>query len=185
MTVSSAPGVFAGRLGDPARIEDQVRAEGAGGATALVDAIYLAVDHARRGPGKRRALLAISDGMDNRSRYTKTELTRLVVESDVQIYSIAVEDSPSNLKPIELVEAQQGMALLKELSETTGGFCQRLRDYEDPSVAASKVSAAIRNQYVIGYPAPDTSWSEKWHRIEVKVDRPKIKVYARNGYQAP
>jgi Ca-activated chloride channel family protein len=185
VTVSSAPGARSGRTTDPAGIEDRVRSESAGGATALVDAIFLAVDSARRGPRKRRALLVISDGMDNHSRYTNAELFRLVEESDVQIYSIALEDPGSNLKPIELSEAERGVAFLRELAERTGGVCLRLRDYDDVSAAASKVSAAIRNQYVIGYRAPDPDRSESWHRVEVKVGRPKTTVYARSGYRAP
>jgi Ca-activated chloride channel family protein len=185
VTVSSAPGLRSGRLGDPIGIEDRVRAQSAGGATALVDSIYLAVDGVRRVPGKRRALLVISDGMDNHSRYTRTELFGLAVESDVQIYSIALEDAQPNQKPIELSEAERGVAFLRELSERTGGVCLRVRDYEDVSAAAQKISAAMRNQYVIGYRAPDPDKAESWHSIQVKVGRPRISVYARSGYRAP
>jgi len=185
VTVSSAPEVRAERLSDPAHIDDWVRSERAGGGTALVDAIYLAADGARHGPRKRRALLVISDGMDNHSRYTRTDLIRFIAESDVQIYSIAMESSQMNLKAIQLIEARRGVTLLEELSERTGGLCLRVRDYQNPSLAASRISAAIRNQYVIGYRAPDTDGSERWHRIDVKTDRRKTKVYARSGYQAP
>jgi Ca-activated chloride channel family protein len=184
VTVSSTPGARAELLSDPGRIEDLVRSQNAGGWTALSDAIYLAADRARLGPRKRRAMLVISDGMDNHSRYTAAELTRLVVESDVQIYSIAVENPQSNLKAIQLLEARRGVTFLENLAEKTGGFCLRARDHEEASAAASKISVAIRNQYMIGFRAPDRDRSEKWHRIEVKTDRRRIRVYARSGYRA-
>ena len=185
VTVSSAPGMRAERTTDPTRIEDRVRAESGGGATALVDAVYLASAKGRFASGKRRALLVISDGMDNHSRYTKAELMRFVEESDVQIYSIAIEASPLNLKPIQLAESARGIAFLKELAERTGGFSVRARDFRDASAAASRISLAIRNQYVIGYRGSNMDGPESLHRIAVRVDRRKTRVYARSGYRAP
>jgi Ca-activated chloride channel homolog len=184
-TVSSAPSLHAKGVSDPIRIADRVRSATSGGATALVDAVYLAADETRFGPRKRRALLVISDGMDNHSRYTKNELLRFVEETDVQIYSIAMDTSPSNLKPIQLAEASRGIAFLKELSERTGGFSVRTRGYEDACAAAARISVAIRNQYVIGYRGPTMDGPGSLHRIEVKVDRRKARVYARSGYRAP
>ena len=60
--------------------------------TALIDAVYLAMTKLRDGKYERKALLIISDGGDNRSRYTEGELRRAVRESDVQIYSIGIFD---------------------------------------------------------------------------------------------
>jgi len=73
--------------------------------------------------------------------------------------------------------------LMDDLAEKSGGLSVHLREYENPSAAAARISAAIRNQYVIGYKSPDSDRSEQWHRIQVKVNLQKANVYARSGYQ--
>ena len=182
-TVSSNPRVLADRVNDPSEIEDLLQWERAGGGTALCDTVYFALHQARLRHHSRRALLVISDGMDNYSRYTKKELMREVVEGDTQIYTIALNNPPVGIKGAALAESQRGLAFMDDLAEKSGGVSVRLRSHEDPSVAASRISAAIRNQYVIGYQSPDDGRSEQWHRIQVKVNLQKANVYARSGYQ--
>jgi len=183
VAVSSNPRVLAERVSDPREIEDLVRWEKAGGGTALCDAVYLALHQARLRPKSRRALLVISDGMDNYSHYSKKDLMREVVESDTQIYTIALNNAPAGVKGVATAEFQRGLMLMDDLAEKSGGLSVRLRGYQDPSPAAAKISAAIRNQYVIGYQSPDNDRSEQWHRIQVKVNLQKANVYARSGYQ--
>jgi Ca-activated chloride channel family protein len=183
VTVSSNPRVLADRVDDPSEIEDRLRWESAGGGTALCDTVYFALHQARMRPKPRRALLVVSDGMDNYSRYSKKELMREVVESDTQIYTIAIDDPPVGMKGMAIAEIQRGLAFMDDLAEKSGGLSVRLRSHEDPSAAATKISAAIRNQYVLGYQSPDNGRSEQWHRIQVKVNLQKANVYARSGYQ--
>ncbi len=183
LTVSTNPHVLADSLNDAREIEDLVRWERAGGATALCDTIYFSLHQARSRPKPRRALLVISDGMDNHSRYSRRDVMRQVVESDTQIYTIALYNPTPGLKGAGLIEIQNGLAFLDDLAEKSGGLSVRLRGHEDPSAAAARISAAIRNQYVIGYRSPDEGRSEQWHRIQVKVNLPKANVYARGGYQ--
>ena len=182
-TVSSNPRVLADRVNNPGEIEDVLQWERAGGGTALCDTVYFALHQARLRHHSRRALLVISDGMDNYSRYTKKELMREVMESDTQIYTIALNNPPVGIKGAALAESQRGLAFMDDLAEKSGGVSVRLRSHEDPSAAASRISAAIRNQYVIGYQSPDDGRREQWHRIQVKVNRQKANVYARSGYQ--
>jgi Ca-activated chloride channel family protein len=182
-TVSSNPRVLADHVDNPGEIEDLLRWQSAGGGTALCDTVYFALQQARLRHHSRRALLVISDGMDNYSRYTKKELMREVVESDTQIYTIALNNPPVGIKGAALAESQRGLAFMDDLAEKSGGVSVHLRSREDPSAAASRISAAIRNQYVIGYQSPDDGRSEQWHRIQVKVNLQRANVYARSGYQ--
>jgi Ca-activated chloride channel family protein len=183
VTVSSNPRVLADRVNDPRQIEDLVRWEKAGGGTALCDTVYFALHQSRLRPKSRRAMLVISDGMDNYSHYTKQDVLREVVESDTQIYTIALNNPRVEVKGLALAEAQRGLAFMDDLAEKSGGLSVLLRGHQDPSAAAARISAAIRNQYVIGYQSPDQGRSEQWHRIQVKVNLQKANVYARSGYQ--
>lgn len=185
ITVSSAPAIRAASVDDAGEIEDLVRAANAGGGTALCDALYSAVNRFRQRRNPRRALLVVSDGMDNLSRSTKSDVLRMVVEADVQVYTIAPEDSRTDGKGIGFQEAMRGREFMRDLAEKTGGLSLILRECGNPSASAGKISAAIRNQYVIGYHSPDTGSSGKWHRIQVKVDLRGASVYARSGYQSP
>jgi Ca-activated chloride channel family protein len=184
MTVSSNPGILTGRMDDANRIDDFLRSQRAGGGTALDDTLYFALNESRSGHRARRALVVISDGMDNYSRYSNSDVMRLAVESDTQIYTIAFDGPRVNVKGAMLAEIQRGLAFMEDLAQKTGGLSVRLRDFENPAGAAARISNAIRHQYVIGYHSPDTSRSEKWHRIQVKVNLSKVNVYARSGYQA-
>ena len=128
-------------------------------------------------------MFVISDGMDNHSRYSESELMRLVMESDVQIYTIAAESPRVNMKGNALAEIQTGLGFMEDLAAKSGGFCIRLWPFDNPLQAATRISGAIRNQYVIGYRSPDQERSGKWHQIRVKVNVNKANVYARSGYQ--
>ncbi len=183
VTVSSNPRMLADRVNDPRQIDDLVRWEKAGGDTAVCDTVYFALDQARSRPKSRRALLVISDGMDNHSHYSKQDVMREVVESDTQIYTIALNTPGAGVKGLAMLEIQRGLALMDDLAEKSGGLSVHLRGHEDPSAAAARISAAIRNQSVIGYQSPDTGRSEQWHRIQVKVNLRRANVYARSGYQ--
>jgi Ca-activated chloride channel family protein len=184
VTVSSNPGNLAGPAADAGKIEDLVRSQTAGGGTALCDTLYFALNQSRRRNRPRRALVVISDGMDNHSRYPSRDVIRLAVESDTQVYTIAIDSPRANVKGIPLAEIQRGLAFLEDLALKTGGLSVRLGESANPSTAAGRISSSIRNQYVIGYHSPDSGGSEKWHRIQVKVNLSKVNVYARSGYQS-
>ena len=114
--------------------------------TALIDAIYLGVNKLKQAKYDRKALLIISDGGDNRSRYTENELRRVVKESDVQLYSIGIFDQYA-----PTTEEQLGPILLTDICEMTGGRMFRVTDVADMGDIAARISAELRNEYVIGY----------------------------------
>jgi Ca-activated chloride channel family protein len=150
--------------------------------TALIDAIYLGVNKLRDAKYQRKALLVISDGGDNRSRYTEGELTRAVRESEVQIYSIGIFDAYA---PTE--EEINGPTLLKDISDSTGGRMFRVLDLQDLSDIAERISEELRNEYVIGYTPTDRDG--QWRKLKVRLLEPPglplLTVHSREGYYAP
>jgi Ca-activated chloride channel family protein len=157
---------------------------GAGGSTALVDTIYAALLQSRTAHNPRRALLVISDGMDNHSRYSAHELISAALEADLQIYSVTVYDPPLTKKPIELREERDGMAFLEELTRRTGGVQLVVRSAHEIDRAAQDIARAIRDQYVIGYVPEHAEANGQWHSIKIKLSLANAKAYARSGFYA-
>ncbi len=152
--------------------------------TALIDAVYLGVNKLKSAKYQRKALLVISDGGDNRSRYTSNELRRAVRESEVQIYSIGIFDmfAPT-------AEEREGPELLRDVSEATGGRVFPVIDLQDLSDVAQKISQELRNEYVIGYTPSDTKRDGTWRKVKVRLlpppGLPNLTVHNREGYYAP
>jgi Ca-activated chloride channel family protein len=152
--------------------------------TALIDAMYLGVNKLKQAKYDRKALLVISDGGDNRSRYTEGELTRVVRESEVQIYSIGIFDQYA---PTE--EEQNGPVLLKEISESTGGRLFVVMNMEDLSDIAERISEELRDEYVLGYTPTDRRRDGSWRKLKVRLvpppGLPDLTAHSREGYYAP
>jgi len=152
--------------------------------TALLDAIYYGLEKMKDARHERKALLVVSDGGDNRSRYTEGELKAQVREADVEIYSIGVFD-PYAATP----EERGGPILLNDLCEETGGRLFRVDDLAEMGDIAEKISSELRNQYVIGYRPKDLVRDGKWRKVKVKINPPQglppLTVHARTGYYAP
>ncbi|HET9281460.1 MAG TPA: VWA domain-containing protein [Candidatus Angelobacter sp.] len=154
------------------------------GSTALLDAIYMGISKMKDARNSKKALLIISDGGDNHSRYTENEIKALVKEADVQIYSIGVF-SPSPIQPEEI----NGPTLLTEISQVTGGRMFTISNPNELADVATKIGIELRNQYVLGYRPNNKNKDGRWRKIEVKLNPPKglphLNVYARAGYYAP
>lgn len=154
------------------------------GRTALLDAIYLAIAKMRNAKYDRRALLIISDGGDNHSRYTQGEITSLIKEADVQIYGIGLFDQVPRTE-----EERTGPALLAEITDVTGGRTFNIDNPNELPDVATKIGIELRNQYVLGYRPTKPVHDGKWHKIKVKLNPPKglppLHVYAKTGYYAP
>ena len=154
------------------------------GRTALLDAIYLGVSKMRQAKYPKRALLIISDGGDNHSRYTEGEIKNLVKEADVLVYAIGIYD---HYFPTE--EERLGPQLLSDVAELTGGRAFTIDNPNDLADVATKIGIELRNQYVLGYRPKNPVRDGKWRKIKVKLNPPKglppLKVYAKTGYYAP
>jgi len=156
------------------------------GRTALYDAVYLALSQMRDAQHTRKAILIISDGGDNHSRYNERDVRNFVREADVQLYAIGIYDPwGSRGTP----EERWGPTLLSELTELTGGRSFSVQNLNDLPDIASKISLELRNQYVIGYRPSNHEQDGKWRKIRVKVKPPRglppLQVYSRTGYYAP
>lgn len=154
------------------------------GRTALLDAIYLAVNRMRDARHNKKALLIISDGGDNRSRYTEAEIRSLVKEADVQIYAIGVFDMfPAT------PEEKTGPSMLASITDVTGGRTFTINSPSDLADVATKIGIELRNQYVLGYRPTNPQRDGRWRKIKVKLSPPKglppLQVYAKSGYYAP
>ncbi len=154
------------------------------GRTALLDAIYLGVSKMRQAKYPKKALLIISDGGDNHSRYTEGEIRSMVKEADILIYAIGIYD---HYFPTE--EERLGPALLSDVTELTGGRAFTIDNPNDLADVSTKIGIELRNQYVIGYRPKNPVRDGKWRKIRVKLLPPKglppLKVYAKTGYYAP
>jgi Ca-activated chloride channel homolog len=152
--------------------------------TALLDAIYYGLNKMKQAKFERKALLVVSDGGDNRSRYTEGEVRSVVRESGVQIYSIGIFDPYA-----ATTEERLGPLLLNDISEETGGRLFRVDDVSEMGDIATKISAELRNEYVIGYKPDNDKHDGKWRKLKVRLvppaGLPPLTVHARTGYYAP
>jgi Ca-activated chloride channel family protein len=157
------------------------------GRTALLDGIYLALHTMKKAHNPRKALIVISDGGDNSSRYTESEVKNLVKEADVQIYAIGIYEPSSSRgrSPEEL----SGPGLLTDISEPTGGrhfFVENLNELPD---VAAKIGIELRNQYVLGYSPTNQGRDGKYRKVNVKLVQPRglppLHAFWRTGYYAP
>ncbi len=173
---------FTGSVDD---LQNRMLYTSAHGMTALFDGVYLGLSQMRGAHNTKKALLIISDGGDNHSRYTETEIRKFVREADVQIYVIGNFDSDGG----RTTEERNGPSLLEDMTEMTGGrlfIVQRLEELPD---IATKISMELRNQYVLGYRPSNAAHNGNWRKVKVKLHPPKglppLTVFAKTGYLAP
>jgi Ca-activated chloride channel family protein len=168
----------------PDDIEARLATVQPGHRTALLDAIYMGLEKMKQARYQRKAILIVSDGGDNNSRYTENEVRAAVKEADTQIYSIGIFDPEA-----ATVEERNGPMLLNDISSDTGGRLFRVDDLSEMGDIATRISAELRNEYVLGYKTDDTRMDGKWRKVRVKLSPPpglpQLTVHARNGYYAP
>jgi len=168
----------------PDDVEARLATVQPGHRTALLDAIYMGLEKMKEAKYRRKALLVVSDGGDNNSRYTENEVRSAVKEADVQIYSIGIFDPEA-----ATIEERNGPLLLNDISSATGGRLFRVDDLSEMGDIATRISAELRNEYVIGYKTDDPRMNGKWRKIKVKLlpppGLPQLTVHARTGYYAP
>ncbi len=171
---------------DTGPIQNELTFAQSKGRTALLDAIFLALHEMKKSTKGRKALLIISDGGDNSSRYTEGELRKLVRESDVLMYAIGIfESAGARSSPEEM----NGPALLRDLAEMTGGREFEVDDASEMPDIAAKIGIELRNRYVLGFSPTAPHRDGKYHHVLVKVipphGLPPLKAFWRPGYFAP
>ncbi len=188
VAVSSKPKLIATSTDSLGTLQERLASSPPQGHTALFDAIYLAIAKLRTARYQRRALLIISDGGDNTSRYTRDEIKKVIEESDVLTYAIGIFDE----EPIPLlksIEERMGRDWLSELTDASGGRTIAADDRRKIPEIAAVVSRELRSQYVLGYRSTNPARDGKWRRVRVKVDQPtssaRLQVHYKEGYRAP
>jgi Ca-activated chloride channel family protein len=150
--------------------------------TALYDACYLGVEKVQRGTHPKRAILLISDGQDNSSRYTYSELRRLLKESDVVVYSIGILDGSDAGSTLGM----EGQGILDELSSVSGGKAFFPNTAAEMDEIFERIALELRHQYSIGYRPSNFANNGKWHKIKVKITPPRglprLFVRSKEGY---
>jgi Ca-activated chloride channel family protein len=153
------------------------------GMTSLLDAIYMGMNQMKHARHERKALLIISDGGDNHSRYSESEIKSAVKEADVQIFAIGIFDAVPRTQ-----EERMGPGLLAEMTDVTGGRTFTINDPNDLPDVASKIGIQLRNQYVLAYKPVTKPKDGKWHKIRVKLVPPRglpsLNLHAKQGYYA-
>ena len=177
---NDAPRVLCDFTTDTERIEKSLVAIQPQNWTALYDAVYMAIRQMKHARNPRKALLILSDGGDNNSRYTKPEMRALVREADVCIYSIGLIGGGF---------IQRHVGLLRQLSEDTGGRSYQVEKMSDLPEAVAKLNAAMRHQYLLGYSSSNPINNGLYRKIEVRLnagpDAPRLRATWRTGYYAP
>jgi Ca-activated chloride channel family protein len=167
-------------------LENRMMFTVAKGRTALLDGIYLGLSQMRSAHNGKRALLIISDGGDNHSRYNEADIRNFLKEADCQLYAMGVFDVNDMGRT---TEERYGPSLLSELAEMTGGRVFPVSSLSELPDIASKIGMELRNQYVLGYKPSNSRHNGTWRKIKVKLLAPKglppLNVYAKTGYYAP
>lgn len=168
-------------------IQSRLAFTNAKGRTALLDGVYLAMNQMKKAKNARKAILILSDGGDNSSRYTESEIKNAVREADVQVYAIGI------FEPIHArgrtAEELNGPGMLNEMAEQTGGRHFAVENLNELSDIAAKIGIELRNQYVIGYSPANPNRDGKYRRVTVKLNQPRglppLRPFWRQGYYAP
>jgi VWFA-related protein len=178
----SSPTLLVPLTRDFGEIEDQVLFSRSRGSTALLDAILLALGEIRKSTKNKKALLVISDGGENHSRYSEGELRKVLREADVLIYAMGVFGGGST------PEERAGPTLLTEIAEQTGGRMLSTGWAEIPDIARA-IGLELRNRYVLGFSPRNLQRDGRFHRLQVKIisprGMPRLRAHWRTGYYAP
>jgi Ca-activated chloride channel homolog len=181
----SSPHLVVPLTGNSGSIENQLVFTRSKGSTALLDALILALHEIRKSKRNKKALLVVSDGGDNNSRYTPAEVKSILAESDCLVYAIGVFESNMAGRPSEEIG---GAGLLGRIAEETGGRLYLADPAELPDIA-QKIGVDLRNRYVLGYSPPNPQRDGKYHRVHVVVVPPRglppLRAHWRTGYYAP
>jgi Ca-activated chloride channel homolog len=168
-------------------IQNRLTFTQAKGKTALLDGVYQAMAHMKKARNPRKAILILSDGGDNSSRYTEPEIRNLIREADVQIYAIGIFEMMGTRG--RTAEELAGPGLLTEISEQTGGRHFPVENINELPDIAAKIGMELRNQYLLGYTSTNQERDGKYRKVNVKVVQikgmPTLKASWRQGYYAP
>jgi Ca-activated chloride channel family protein len=168
---------------------DEIRKELAcsrpGGQTALLDAIHMGLLQMKDARYSRKALIIVSDGGDNHSRFHETQVKEAMLEADVQVYAMGIFDLSGTMPRSR--EEREGPRLLNDLAEQTGGRHYPVTSLDDLPTVCARIGEALRNQYLLGYTPANPERDGKYRSVKVLLDSPDptVRIHNRLGYHAP
>ena len=170
---------------DVSKLQSKLIMAPAKGQTAMYDSVYLGLEKLKEASNPKKALLLITDGEDNHSRYTFQNVKEFVKEQDVQIYAIGIVDEWNS----QLSAGHSGRSMVEELAAQTGGnafFPDSVYELED---ICTKIAVELKNQYVIGYHSTNGAKDGKWRKLRMTVNPPpkvnRLSVRYKQGYYGP
>ena len=159
------------------------------GQTAVYDAISLSVDHLRKGTKDKKALLLVSDGEDNASRYNFDRALDALRKSDVILYAIGLLDAPDqHLGIFRKPPENKAKEALTRFAQATGGQAYFPKSVDEIDQLCRSIAHDLRNQYMIGYSSSNRAADGSWRRINVRLNHrmaSRFTVRAKPGYYAP
>jgi Ca-activated chloride channel family protein len=165
-------------------IQSEISKTTPNGVTALLDAVYLGLDRMKEARNERKALLIVSEGGENHSRYSTKEVWSVVREAGVQIYAMGIFDEAPRTKA-----ERMGPDFLAAITSITGGRTFPINNLKRIEEAADQLALELRNQYLVAYHPNNLVHDGRWHKISVHVvppqTSPRLRIYAKAGYYAP
>ena len=156
------------------------------GRTSLLDAIHMSLAQMKTAKNLRKAIVIVSDGGDNRSRYTESEIKASMREADVQVYALGIFDPDD--QPKRTREEKDGPRLLGELADETGGRHYPVEDINQLPELCARIGNELRNQYLIGYAPTNGAEDGRYRHVKVTVvpppEMPPLRAHHRQGYYA-
>jgi len=153
------------------------------GNTAYYDAVRASLQHLQQGTRQKKALLVISDGVDNTSVSSFDTLLTEAQQAEAAIYLIGLPCAE------EKRDCRRAKRNLRKLAEVTGGLSYFPTSIEEVESLCRSVAHDIRNQYVLGYYPTNRARDGSYRRVEVRINPPKghknLIARTRSGYYAP
>jgi Ca-activated chloride channel homolog len=183
VTVSDRPALRQDFTSEFSQIQSSLMFTNPNGTTSLVDGIYMGLQRLKQAHNPRKALIVVSDGGDNNSRYNFRDLSNLAAEADAEIFTICLYQNPQS------EEEANGPALLARLAQVSGGINYMIGDVNVMKTAFGQIGVTLHNQYILGYYPSGNAPSGKYRKIKVQLLVPlgvqRLQIFARSGYYAP
>jgi Ca-activated chloride channel homolog len=162
-------------------LEQSLAASKPFGQTAIYDALILAINHMQKAGRQKKALLLVTDGIDNASKATFSEVLETVKHSQVAIIVVGL---------LSAAEGAKAEATLAQLADASGGRAYFPDDVDQARLMMERAAHDLRTQYTIGYVPSDNVHDGTWRSVRVEIIPPpgtkeKLEADYRHGYYRP
>lgn len=174
-------------------INDLVKALGhldTRGETALYDALYLSAEHLNEGQKDKKALLLITDGEDNMSKYSLEKVLVKLRQSKATVYVIGLlEENDARGGLFSKPPSKRAREVLEKFAETTGGRAYFPKSVDEIEGLCRRIAHDLRNHYTLGYTPSNRKLDGSWRMTTIRLNPPKtvskVTVRVKQGYYAP